>query len=77
MQGAKSNVTRVRGEAVWGRAWQRMMQGRTVLARTLATWLDRAQKRRQLARFSERELKDIGAPISDVVIEINKPFWRP
>lgn len=44
---------------------------------TVAIWLDRSKKRRQLARLSEREIKDLGASRSDVMIEINKPFWCP
>ena len=44
--------------------------------RLVGIWADRAKKRRQLAQMSERQIKDIGATRSDVVREINKPFWE-
>ncbi|HJQ59311.1 MAG TPA: DUF1127 domain-containing protein [Vineibacter sp.] len=40
-------------------------------------WLRRSRERAELARFSERDLRDIGITVSDVQWEINKPFWRP
>lgn len=43
----------------------------------IRTWRDRAAKRRQLARFSARDMKDIGLTPSDRWVEVNKPFWRP
>jgi uncharacterized protein YjiS (DUF1127 family) len=42
----------------------------------IGIWVDRTNRRRQLARMSERQIKDIGATRSDVVIEINKRFWE-
>lgn len=43
---------------------------------TLRTWQERARARRQLARFSARELHDIGVSWSTIAEEVNKPFWR-
>lgn len=43
---------------------------------TLRTWRERARNRRALARWSERELHDIGLSWSGVAEEVNKPFWR-
>ena len=43
---------------------------------TLHTWHDRQQQRRELTRWSERELHDVGLSWSDVVYEAEKPFWR-
>lgn len=43
---------------------------------TLRTWQRRAAARRALARFSERELHDIGASWSSISEEVNKPFWK-
>lgn len=46
------------------------------VARTLSVWQERLRSRRELARWSERELHDIGVSASSVADEINKPFWR-
>ena len=43
---------------------------------TLRLWRERAQTRRALAQFSERDLHDIGLSWSSVSEEVNKPFWR-
>ena len=43
---------------------------------TLRTWQARARDRRALARFSERDLHDIGLSHSSIAEEVNKPFWR-
>lgn len=40
-------------------------------------WSDRARRRRQLARMSPTEMRDLAASRTDVMNEINKPFWRP
>lgn len=45
-------------------------------ARTFSVWRERARSRTELARWSERELHDIGVSASSVADEINKPFWR-
>lgn len=42
----------------------------------LRTWQERARARRELSRWTERELHDIGASWSSVSEEVNKPFWR-
>jgi uncharacterized protein YjiS (DUF1127 family) len=46
------------------------------LAETLHVWRQRYQSRRELARWSERELHDVGISWSDIAYEIEKPFWR-
>ena len=46
------------------------------LAETIHTWRERYQSRRELARWSDRELHDIGISWSDVAHEADKPFWR-
>ncbi|WP_426437735.1 DUF1127 domain-containing protein [Bradyrhizobium genosp. P] len=43
---------------------------------TLHVWWDRYERRRELAYWSERDLHDIGMSRSDIVVEIEKPFWR-
>jgi uncharacterized protein YjiS (DUF1127 family) len=42
----------------------------------LETWYDRHTIRGQLAKFDERQLKDIGISRVDVLREVRKPFWR-
>ena len=45
------------------------------VGRTLAAWRRRARSRTQLARFSARELRDIGLTPADAARECAKPFW--
>jgi uncharacterized protein YjiS (DUF1127 family) len=42
----------------------------------LRDWQQREQERAQLAALSPRELRDLGLSRTDVLAEINKPFWR-
>lgn len=44
---------------------------------TLRLWRRRTREREELARFSARELHDIGLSTGDALMEINKPMWRP
>ena len=46
------------------------------VAETFHIWRQRYQDRRELARWSDRELHDIGISWSDVAYEADKPFWR-
>jgi uncharacterized protein YjiS (DUF1127 family) len=46
------------------------------IARTIVVWRRRARDRAQLARFSERELRDIGLTPAEAAWECAKPFWR-
>ncbi|HEX2890032.1 DUF1127 domain-containing protein [Vineibacter terrae] len=46
------------------------------LTDTLRLWRRRARERAELARFTDRELHDIGIGASDALHEINKPVWR-
>ena len=46
------------------------------IGETLHLWRQRYQSRRELARWSERDLHDIGLSWSDVAEELDKPFWR-
>jgi uncharacterized protein YjiS (DUF1127 family) len=48
---------------------------RGVLA-TVARWQERRRTRRELARFTEWQLKDIGLSRGQAMAEIDKPFWR-
>jgi len=42
----------------------------------LQLWRQRYQSRHELARWSERDLHDLGLSRGDVASEIDKPFWR-
>jgi uncharacterized protein YjiS (DUF1127 family) len=46
------------------------------LSETLRTWLDRARQRKRLARFTERDLRDLALSKCDAELELSKPFWR-
>ena len=44
---------------------------------TLRQWQDRVRGRRDLARFSQRDLRDIGLTPDAAAREVAKPFWQP
>jgi uncharacterized protein YjiS (DUF1127 family) len=46
------------------------------LTETLHLWRQRYQTRRELAQWTDRDLHDIGMSRSDVLYEVDKPFWR-
>jgi uncharacterized protein YjiS (DUF1127 family) len=46
------------------------------LSDTFHTWRERARQRRELARWTDRDLHDVGLSWSDIVHEAEKPFWR-
>lgn len=46
------------------------------MAKTPALWITRVRQRRQLAAFTDRDLRDIGRSHCDISAEIRKPFWR-
>jgi uncharacterized protein YjiS (DUF1127 family) len=46
------------------------------LGQTLHLWGDRWRQRRELSHRTERDLHDVGLSWSDVVREVEKPFWR-
>jgi uncharacterized protein YjiS (DUF1127 family) len=46
------------------------------LEETFHVWRHRYQTRRELARWSERDLHDIGLSWADIADEADKPFWR-
>jgi uncharacterized protein YjiS (DUF1127 family) len=43
---------------------------------TLHLWRDRQRQRRELSRWTERDLHDVGLTWTDIVHETEKPFWR-
>jgi len=47
-----------------------------MFAETFHLWRQRYRDRRELARWTERDLHDIGVSRSDIAHEIEKPFWR-
>lgn len=53
--------------------------GRFVVPRVLSVlkqWRRRVYERRLLARFSERDWRDLALTMADIRQEIAKPFWR-
>jgi uncharacterized protein YjiS (DUF1127 family) len=46
------------------------------LLATLAVWRRRIRERQQLARLSERDLRDIGLSRAALYSELRKPFWQ-
>ena len=43
---------------------------------TLHLWRERMQQRRELAQWSERDIRDAGLSRGDVLYEAGKPFWQ-
>ena len=43
---------------------------------TLQIWRARVRQRRELARWTDRDLHDVGLSWTDIALEIKKPFWR-
>ena len=46
------------------------------LGARLRQWQRRSRERDELARLSERELRDLGLSRGTVYDELRKPFWR-
>lgn len=46
------------------------------IEQTFHIWRHRYQSRRELARWSDRDLHDIGLSRTDIADETDKPFWR-
>jgi uncharacterized protein YjiS (DUF1127 family) len=46
------------------------------IGETLHVWRERQLQRRELARWTERDLHDVGVCRCDIINEIEKPFWR-
>ena len=47
------------------------------LMRRIRAWHARAHERDVCARFTERELKDLGLTRDRLYVELSKPVWRP
>jgi uncharacterized protein YjiS (DUF1127 family) len=46
------------------------------ISETLHVWRERRRQRLELARWTDRDLHDVGLSWSDIVHEVEKPFWR-
>ncbi len=77
--GVFARLAELRGTNESGR-WSRIAAAaRFSLARAaalLGLWRDRARTRSVLQRMSELDLHDIGLSRSQIIQEMNKPFWR-
>ena len=61
---------------IWTRLGETLHIWRHHLGETLHIWRQRYQERQELARWTDRDLHDIGLSRSDIANEIAKPFWR-
>jgi uncharacterized protein YjiS (DUF1127 family) len=43
---------------------------------TVALWRERWLYRRELARWTERDVHDVGLSTCDIAYEADKPFWK-
>ncbi len=59
------SMTNRHGPALWAQ-----------ISETIHLWRDRQQQRRELIRWTDRDLHDVGLSWSDVAHEAEKPFWR-
>lgn len=50
--------------------------GLSGVVETFRLWRERYQQRRELARWTERDLHDLGLSWSEMIAEADKPFWR-
>ncbi len=46
------------------------------ISQRLHVWGERRRQRRELSRWTDRDLHDVGLSWSDIVEEAEKPFWR-
>lgn len=46
------------------------------LGELLHVWRERRRQRQELAQWTDRDLHDVGLSWSEVVHEVEKPFWR-
>jgi uncharacterized protein YjiS (DUF1127 family) len=61
---------------IWNHLGEALHVWRHHLDETLHIWRQRYQERQELARWTERDLHDIGLSRNDIAGEIAKPFWR-
>jgi uncharacterized protein YjiS (DUF1127 family) len=66
----------IRDYAARQRYWPLPLAWARATSRLLCLWGSRARERRALARFGERDMRDIGLTPMDIVRECRKPFWR-
>jgi uncharacterized protein YjiS (DUF1127 family) len=55
----------------------RSRAGLNAVLALIVLWHRRVRERRDLARMTVRDLKDIGLTASDAEFLASKPFWRP
>ena len=72
----ETTVARGAGQGVGARTLRRSRDALRRAATMLCEWQRRRRDRAVLASFDDRMLRDIGVTRVDVLVEINKPFWR-
>ena len=45
-------------------------------AELLHTWRERSRQRHELLQWSERDIRDAGYSVGEVLEEAGKPFWQ-
>ena len=58
-------------------AAEKILFGFEAIVQTIKAWHQREKARGELAKLSERDLKDIGLSSLMVDYEVQQPFWRP
>jgi len=61
---------------IWTHLGETLHIWRHHLGETLHIWRQRYRDRQELARWTDRDLHDVGLSWSDIACEVEKPFWR-
>jgi uncharacterized protein YjiS (DUF1127 family) len=72
----ETTLARGTGQGVGARAVRHSREALQHVVAVLREWRRRSRDRAALAGFDDRMLRDIGVTRADVLVEINKPFWR-
>jgi uncharacterized protein YjiS (DUF1127 family) len=72
----ETTLARGTGHGVGAHAVRRSRDALQYSVALLREWHRRSRDRAALASFDDRLLRDIGVSRIDVLVEINKPFWR-
>jgi len=72
----ETTLARDAGQGLGARAMRRSQEALRRAFTELCEWQRRRRDRAVLATFDDRMLRDIGLTRTDVLAEIDKPFWR-
>ncbi|ARU55464.1 MAG: DUF1127 domain-containing protein [Pseudomonadales bacterium] len=74
---AKQNTASMAAQSVLSSEASVLVRWWRYLRLNAPVWWDRYRQRQALAELSSMQMKDIGLSRSDVINEVNKPFWKP